>query len=253
MMIPGRDDEALRALLGDVELPHQLAARVVADARRRAGAVPRRRATVPSFDVVASRRGIVSLRVGKGATNADGAQARALAVTARGQLQQYLAGERAFFDVPLDLAATPPFQRDVLRAAAAIPFGTVRSYAWVAERAGNARAVRAVGTALGRNPVPLLVPCHRVVRSDGALGGYIFGLPFKERLLALEHDVPLVVGCSSTRIVCVRGCAHERRMRPDRRVVFASVADARSVGYRPCKVCGVTTIAAARDRRDRTR
>ena len=251
MTIPDRDDEVLRALLGDVEPPPELAARVVADARRRAGVMPRGLAAAPSFDVVASGRGIVSLRVGRGMTTAESARARALAETARAQLQQYLAGERAFFDVPIDLAATPSFQRDVLRAAAAIPFGTVRSYAWVAERAGNARAVRAVGTALGRNPVPLLVPCHRVVRSDGALGGYIFGVPLKERLLALEHDVPLFVGCSSTRIVCVHGCTHERRMRPDRRVVFASVADARSVGYRPCKACGATAFAAARDRRGR--
>ncbi len=146
--------------------------------------------------------------------------------------------------MPVDLTAVPPFQRAVLRTAAAIPFGTVRSYAWVAERAGNARAVRAVGTALGRNPVPLLVPCHRVVRTDGALGGYIFGLPLKQRLLSLERDTPLVVGCTSTRIVCVRGCPHERRIRPDRRVVFASVGEARAVGYRSCKACGAEGGAA---------
>ena len=90
-----------------------------------------------------------------------------------------------------------------------------------------------------------------MVRTDGALGGYIFGLPLKERLLALEHETPLLVGCASTRILCIRGCAHERRMRADRRVVFASVAEARSVGYRPCAVCRAAPIrvSARRDAR----
>ncbi|HWN03572.1 MAG TPA: methylated-DNA--[protein]-cysteine S-methyltransferase, partial [Candidatus Dormibacteraeota bacterium] len=99
------------------------------------------------------------------------------------------------------------------------------------------RAVRAVGTALGRNPVPLILPCHRVWRSDGGLGGYIFGADVKDRLAALERTTPVLEGCTSTRIVCRVGCIHGRNMRPDNRVVFASVEDARSVGYRPCKVC----------------
>jgi hypothetical protein len=97
--------------------------------------------------------------------------------------------------------------------------------------------VRAVGTALGENPVPLIVPCHRVGRSDGSLGGYIFGLPVKSGLWSLERRTPVLEGCTSTRIVCRVGCAHGRHMRADRRVVFASVDDACAVGYRPCKVC----------------
>jgi hypothetical protein len=97
--------------------------------------------------------------------------------------------------------------------------------------------VRAVGTALGRNPVPLIVPCHRVWRSDGGLGGYIFGAAVKDGLVALERTTPVLEGCTSTRIVCRVGCIHGRHMRPDNRVVFASVDDARSVGYRPCKRC----------------
>jgi methylated-DNA-[protein]-cysteine S-methyltransferase len=245
-MTPDRDDTHLHTLLGDLESPTGLAARIVQGARAR-----RSVDETPAFDVVASERGVTRVRIGRGLTSAPSAHARALAERARTQLTQYLAGERAVFTVPVDLGAVPDFQRRVLRAALAIPFGAVRPYAWVAARIGHARAVRAVGTALGANPLPLLVPCHRVVRSDGALGGYIFGLPLKERLLALEHETPLYVGCTSTRILCVRGCAHERRMRPDRRVVFASVADARSVGYRPCAVCDVTTVAAAPHRRER--
>ncbi|HEY2387778.1 MAG TPA: methylated-DNA--[protein]-cysteine S-methyltransferase [Candidatus Binatia bacterium] len=239
-------DERLRALLQSGELPHRRAERVAADVRRRAARASRT-ATL-RFDLTASSRGIARLRLGRGLTVAEGSGARAVADEAREQLRQYLAGERAFFDVPVDLAAVPPFQRAVLRSAAAIPFGTVRPYAWVAARAGNARAVRAAGTALGHNPVPLLVPCHRVVRSDGALGNYIFGPSLKERLLGLEHATPLYVGCTSTRIVCLHGCPHERRIGPDRRVVFASVAEARSVGYRRCKVCTRRAAAAGRNR-----
>ena len=105
-------------------------------------------------------------------------------------------------------------------------------------RIGHAGAVRAVGTALGRNPVPLIVPCHRVLKSTGGLGGYIFGTRIKQRLLELERTVPILEGCTSTHIVCRVGCAHAQRMKPDNRVVFASVDDARSVGYRPVEFVG---------------
>lgn len=115
------------------------------------------------------------------------ARARRLVAQARAELGEYLAGERTFFSVPVDLSAVPPFQRDVLERARAIPFGEVRSYAWIARRIGRPRAARAVGTALARNPVPLIVPCHRVLRSDGSRGGYLFGLAVKDRLLALER------------------------------------------------------------------
>jgi O-6-methylguanine DNA methyltransferase len=113
----------------------------------------------------------------------------------------------------------------------------------VAERIGSPRAVRAVGTALGRNPVPLIVPCHRVWRADGGLGGYLFGEALKRRLAELERSTPVLEGCTSTRIVCRVGCAHGRHMKPEHRVVFASVEDARSVGYRPCKACRPSTAA----------
>jgi O-6-methylguanine DNA methyltransferase len=165
------------------------------------------------------------------------AAARRLAERAREELLEYFEGKRAFFSVPVDLSETPDFQKKVLDAARRIPFGEVRPYAWVAQRIGHPRAVRAVGTALGRNPVPFIVPCHRVLQTGGGLGGYLFGTDVKSRLLSLERTTPVYEGCTSTHIVCRVGCVHGRHMRPDNRVVFASVEDARSIGYRPCKVC----------------
>jgi O-6-methylguanine DNA methyltransferase len=165
------------------------------------------------------------------------AGARRLVERAREELDEYFQGKRAFFSVPVDLSETPDFQRRVLEAARRIPFGEVRPYAWVAQRIGHPRAVRAVGTALGRNPVPFIVPCHRVLQSGGGIGGYLFGSETKSGLLALERTTPIYEGCTSTHIVCRVGCRHGRGMRPDNRVVFASVQDARSVGYRPCKTC----------------
>jgi O-6-methylguanine DNA methyltransferase len=165
------------------------------------------------------------------------AAARRLAERAREELSEYFQGKRAFFSVPVDLSEVPEFQKKVLAAARRIPFGEVRPYAWVAQRIGHPRAVRAVGTALGRNPVPFIVPCHRVLQTGGGLGGYLFGTEVKSRLLSLERNTPVYEGCTSTHIVCRVGCVHGRHMRPDNRVVFASVEDARSIGYRACKVC----------------
>jgi O-6-methylguanine DNA methyltransferase len=144
---------------------------------------------------------------------------------------------RSYFTVPVDLSSTAPFQRAVLEGARSIPFGEMRSYRWLAERIGSSAAVRAVGTALGRNSVPIVVPCHRVLRTDGSLGGYAFGLGMKRRLLLLEHETPALVASDTTRIVCRRGCPGERRITPSHRVVFASIEKARSVGYRPCRRC----------------
>ncbi len=160
-------------------------------------------------------------------------------IEARGQreLAEYLTGRRTFFTVPVDLSALPRFQRDVLRETARIPYGETRTYAWIARKIGRPRAVRAVGTALGRNPVPVIVPCHRVLRTDGGFGGYAFGVPFKKNLLKLESAAPVLEGCTTTRIVCRVGCAALRRARPERRVTFASTAEARTMGYRPCRAC----------------
>jgi methylated-DNA-[protein]-cysteine S-methyltransferase len=102
------------------------------------------------------------------------------------QLDEYFAGRRQRFDVPVDLRLAHGFRRDVLDQLAEIAYGTTASYAEVAARTGRPRAVRAVGTACATNPVPLVVPCHRVVRSDGTIGQYLGGTEAKRALLALE-------------------------------------------------------------------
>jgi methylated-DNA-[protein]-cysteine S-methyltransferase len=105
---------------------------------------------------------------------------------ARRELDLYFAGKLDRFDLPLDWQLSEGFRLKVLRSIARIPYGETRSYMQMATSAGNERAVRAAGTACGRNPIPLVVPCHRVLRSGGALGGYGGGVPMKEALLRLE-------------------------------------------------------------------
>ena len=99
---------------------------------------------------------------------------------------QYLAGRRRRFTVPVDLSGVPAFQRRVLQALRRVPYGRTITYGQLAARAGRPRAARAVGQAMAHNPVPLIVPCHRVVASGGGLGGFGGGLALKRRLLALE-------------------------------------------------------------------
>lgn len=101
------------------------------------------------------------------------------------ELDRFARGRPVRFGVPLDLSGGTAFQRGVWRALSAIPRGRVRSYAWLARRAGSPRACRAAGSACGANPVPVLVPCHRAVASNGP-GGFGPGLAWKRRLLALE-------------------------------------------------------------------
>jgi methylated-DNA-[protein]-cysteine S-methyltransferase len=104
----------------------------------------------------------------------------------RRQLDRYFEGRLHEFDLPLDWQLSKGFRRRALRAIDRIPYGKTRSYTEIARSAGNERAVRAAGTACGANPIPIVVPCHRVLRSGGALGGYGGGLPMKEALLELE-------------------------------------------------------------------
>jgi methylated-DNA-[protein]-cysteine S-methyltransferase len=106
----------------------------------------------------------------------------------RRELDLYFEGKLTEFDLPLDWRLSRDFRRRVLRAIAAIPYGQTRTYREVAARAGNERAVRAAGTACGSNPIPIVVPCHRVLRTGGALGGYGGGLEMKRALLELESD-----------------------------------------------------------------
>jgi methylated-DNA-[protein]-cysteine S-methyltransferase len=105
---------------------------------------------------------------------------------ARRELDLYFEGKLDSFDLPLDWRLSGGFRRRVLRAINRIPYGQTRSYTEMARKAGNERAVRAAGTACGSNPIPLVVPCHRVLRTGGALGGYGGGLPMKRGLLELE-------------------------------------------------------------------
>ena len=105
---------------------------------------------------------------------------------ARRELDEYFEGRRTEFDLPIDWALTRGFTTEVLRATAAVGFGQTTTYAEVAGAAGSPRAVRAAGNSLGSNPMPIVVPCHRVLRTGGALGGYTGGVERKEFLLRLE-------------------------------------------------------------------
>lgn len=104
----------------------------------------------------------------------------------RRQLLEYFAGERTVFEVPLDWGDGGGFRRVVQKALLDIAYGRTESYGELAARVGNAGAVRAVGTACATNPLPIIVPCHRVVRSDGSLGNYAGGVEMKRWLLAHE-------------------------------------------------------------------
>ena len=105
------------------------------------------------------------------------------------RLKDYLSGYEASFPDELDLSSATPFQRAVWQTARLIPYGETRSYSWLAENIGRPGAARAVGQALSKNPLPIIVPCHRVVASDGGLGGFSGGLEMKRRLLHLEAGV----------------------------------------------------------------
>ncbi|MDA8216390.1 MAG: methylated-DNA--[protein]-cysteine S-methyltransferase [Dehalococcoidales bacterium] len=166
-------------------------------------------------------------------------------VTAR--LRNFFAGGRLRPE-EFDLAGLGKFEQQVLAKALEIPRGEVRPYAWVAGETGHPGASRAVGQALGRNPIPLLIPCHRVIRSDGGLGGYAFGLPLKQRILAMEGlDVAALqkemragaryYGSRNTRIFCLPTCQYARRIGLPNRVRFRSAGEALAAGFRPCLVC----------------
>jgi methylated-DNA-[protein]-cysteine S-methyltransferase len=108
----------------------------------------------------------------------------------RRELEEYFEGKRTHFDVPVDWALTPKgFRNRALHAVARIPFGKTKTYAEIAKSAGNERAFRAAGTACGHNPIPLIVPCHRVVQSGGGIGNYGGGPEMKRELLDLEGAI----------------------------------------------------------------
>lgn len=167
-----------------------------------------------------------------------------------------LTGERRV-RIPLDLRGRTDFEVAVWAKALEIPRGEVRPYGWIAAEIGRPKAVRAVGTALGHNPVPLIVPCHRVVRTDGTIGHYSLGGPANKRtILAAEGLDPDALedaarrgqrlsGSTTTGIVCWPTCRHARRIQDRYRVAFRSLREATAAGYRPCKVCRPTALEAA--------
>ncbi|MCI0345152.1 MAG: methylated-DNA--[protein]-cysteine S-methyltransferase [Chloroflexi bacterium] len=151
--------------------------------------------------------------------------------------------------IDLDLRGRTPFEVAVWHKALEIPRGEVRPYGWVAAEIGRPRAVRAVGSALAHNPVPLVVPCHRVVRSDGSIGQYSLGGPdSKLKMLTFEglepseleaaaHAGQRFLGSDTTHVVCLPSCHNARRISARHRVPFRSLALAEAAGYRPCREC----------------
>lgn len=147
-----------------------------------------------------------------------------------------------------DLRGLTAFQRAVLLKALEIPSGEVRPYSWVAREIGYPRAVRAVGSALGANPIPLLIPCHRVVRSDGRVGQYGLGTDAKRAMLAAEGVDPRALeelaragvryfGSDTTRVYCFPTCRNARRISERHRLAFRSSDEAAAAQYRPCRMC----------------
>lgn len=182
------------------------------------------------------------------------APAAALPERWRRSIERRLAGDRRA-GVPLDLRGHTEFERSVWEKALEIPSGEVRPYGWVAAEIGRPRAVRAVGSALGHNPVPLVVPCHRVVRSDGSIGEYsLGGPPVKRRILTAEgvdlerletlaHHGIRFIGSDTTRIFCLPTCRHARRISEPHRIPFRSAAEGEAAGYRACRDCRPRAVA----------
>jgi O-6-methylguanine DNA methyltransferase len=188
-------------------------------------------------------------------TGRDAFRAETMPARLADAIARRLGGDRRV-RIDLDLRGHSPFEQDVWRKALEIPRGEVRPYGWVAAEIGRPRAVRAVGTALGHNPVPLIVPCHRVVRTDGSIGQYSLGGPTNKRTIlrsegldpeGLEAQAATGIrytGSDTTRIVCLPTCRHARRVTDAHRVGFRSVRAAADAGYRPCKICRPDSGAA---------
>jgi len=163
-------------------------------------------------------------------------------------IERRLGGDRRA-RIALDTRGTTEFEQAVWSKALEIPRGEVRPYGWIAAEIGRPKAVRAVGTALGHNPFPLIVPCHRVVRSDGTIGQYSLGGPGNKRtILAAEGLDPdelerlaragvRYVGSDTTHIYCLPSCHNARRIQPKHRVPFGSQASSEAAGYRACREC----------------
>jgi O-6-methylguanine DNA methyltransferase len=140
---------------------------------------------VGSLLLAASNRGLLALEFGRGKLRSGWVESEERIAPFARQLAEYFAGQRREFDLPLDLRGTD-FQKSCWRELLKIPYGETRSYADIARAMGKPTAVRAVGLANGQNPIAIIVPCHRVIGSDGSLTGYGGGLETKRKLLELE-------------------------------------------------------------------
>ncbi len=198
---PGSDEDMFAALLADDNAAmNRLHARLAAEAAD-AGILDVGYRTIDSpvgpLLLAATEKGLV--RVAYAIENHDAVLAqlagtispRVLRAPARldqvaREIDEYFAGQRFAFDLSLDFQLSQGFRRTVLAQLSEIGYGTTASYAAVATAAGSPRAVRAVGTACAKNPLPVVVPCHRVVRSDGTIGHYVGGLDAKRTLISLE-------------------------------------------------------------------
>lgn len=148
-----------------------------------------------------------------------------------------------------ELDQLPDFERQVLLKVLEIPRGEVRPYAWVAAELGRPLAVRAVGNAVARNPIPFVIPCHRVVRSDGRIGNYGAGGPTAKRAVLEAEGVDVeelerlpnrgvrFIGSDTTHVFCYPSCRNAKRITETHRVTLRSSDEARGAGYRACKVC----------------
>lgn len=152
-------------------------------------------------------------------------------------------------NLAIDYRSVTDFQRQVLEVAARIPRGQVRPYQWLAQQVERSKATRAVGSTMARNPVPLIIPCHRVVRSDGHLGQYsLGGIVNKEDILRKEGTEPewlndlaqrhtRFFGSATTGIYCHPTCSNAKRITDKHRVELRSPTHATTAGYRACEVC----------------
>lgn len=149
---------------------------------------------------------------------------------------------------PVSIEGLSKFEQDVLSLLAQVPLGEVRPYAWLAKEAGNPGAVRAVGTIMARNPIPFLLPCHRIVPTTGGVGNYGYGPDMKRTLLEREGVSPSdleawkrqrirYIGSRTTGIYCYPTCRDARRISWENQVPFSTENDASEMGYRPCKHC----------------
>jgi O-6-methylguanine DNA methyltransferase len=169
---------------------------------------------------------------------------------------QNAAAGRPFDPVSIDLSNLSEFHIKVLKKLKTVPRGEVRPYAWLAREAGKPGAMRAVGNIMARNPVPILIPCHRVVPTSGGIGNYGLGSALKRELLSRE-GAPIdemenlgkkgvrYIGSRVARIYCFPTCPRVRSLKPVNRIPFINMRDAQYAGFRPCRRCRPATDSTA--------